>query len=799
MATIQRKLWRDLRRQLWQFAAVGLIVLLGVALFGASYMAYQNLNSSYQYSYEQLKFMDFLVTQRQLPGEAVQTLETLPGVAATQGRLQRELRVEMPEMDAKRAEGRVISLPLETRANVNDVKIERGDYFRADSTPQVLVLKNFAEYHGLEPGDILALTIGEETVNFRVQGIATSPEYLWVAKSALEFFPSARNFGVFFMPEGQMAELFDTRGSYDQVAIRIAANADRSEVIERVTEVLSPYGLPEITVREKWPSTRMLDMDLKAFSQVAVAFPLLFLAVAAFVIYSLLTRLIMAQRPQIGLMKAVGYSQQQIRNHYLGFALVVGLSASLLGSALGYILSISATRLYVKLLGLPYLNTDPRWETIFFGLLAGLVVALLAGYFPARAALRLPPAEAMREAAPVSSGRPWLERVFPALAGRSFTWRLPFRSLFRSRWRSLTTILGTAAGIALILVGVSFFDAFDYAIEQQFERIQNYDLRLSFNSPRPESILEQIQTIDGINRAEGMLDLPVRLEFGQNSTTTLVSGLAANNELHGLYQGNKRVAISEEGILLTSNLRQVLGVKVGDEVSVQAPSNSASYRVVGFVDQPLGTQGFLPLDEVRRLSALPKALSALLGRRTAQDSISSIMINSNPEASAAVLDRLYQLDGVAAIQVMDRFRSEIDDLMALFNGFIGVMVIFGVALALAIVFNIVTTNILERRREIATMRTIGTPRSKVALMLTLENIITGLLGGLLGFGLGYLGAGFFIGIYNSDLLTMSTIIYPRTFVLTGLGLVLILLISELPGILSVNRMNLAEVTKEQFI
>ena len=113
----------------------------------------------------------------------------------------------------------------------------------------------------------------------------------------------------------------------------------------------------------------------------------------------------------------------------------------------------------------------------------------------------------------------------------------------------------------------------------------------------------------------------------------------------------------------------------------------------------------------------------------------------------------------------------------------------------AIVFNTVTVNVLERQRELATMRTLGQTRGRLALMMVLENVLVGAGALVPGFLLGTAVAYYVTHSFSSDVLTMTLWIAPSSYAAVGSSVLLIVALSVLPAIRRVNRMDLAEVTK----
>jgi putative ABC transport system permease protein len=242
--------------------------------------------------------------------------------------------------------------------------------------------------------------------------------------------------------------------------------------------------------------------------------------------------------------------------------------------------------------------------------------------------------------------------------------------------------------------------------------------------------------------------------------------------------------LSPDGLLLSKALAKLLEVDVGDTVELETATGSRPSPVLGFVKQPLGSIVYISLEGARELAGMPGAVSAALLRAES---------GRREEVKAA----LYQLPQTAAIEDPAQTRESISELMEFFYEFVGVMLLFGMALAFAIVFNTVTVNILERAREIATMRTVGTSLGRIGMMLTLENLLMGAPGIVLGVALGYWLAREMVLMWESDLFSLELAVFGRTYAIAVIGMLLVLLLSQIPGIRHVNRLNLARVTKEQ--
>ncbi len=780
MKKLQRKLVKDLNASKGLFIAVTIIIFLAVAFFGAMFMAYQNLNDSYDYSYEQLRFADFTVKVSQDASEATDELENIEGIDTVTGRMNADFALTLPGAQTKKVLARVISLPPSDAARtdvVNDVLVEEGNYFLDDESLSLLIEKNFADHHKLKPGQIAHLTLEEDEIPFEIAGIVASPEYIFPAKSRQEIMTSSEVWGVVFVPEDMITVL---NRPVNEFCFLMEDGADYDSIITKVETILNRYQVMDVVPREDQPSYTGLEMDLEQFATLAELFPLLFIIVGAMATYILLTRIVYNQRPQIGLMRAMGYSRRQVMVHYLGFALVIGLVGSMAGIIVGHFLSEGITHFYASMINLPYTTMQIQWISIGGGIILGLLPCIVAGLVPAWSASRIPPAEAMRTPAPSAGRKLFLERVFPFLSKLSSLWKIPLRNIFRNRRRSLYTGIGVTFGVSLILISAAMIDSMKDMMDFQFNDIQRYDVRIDFAGLQDASLVDEIEGWDEVESAEPFIEVPARMEHGEDTYTTMIIALPPDGELRGLYSPSRnRISVTDEGILLSKTLKDILHISKGDMLTVQ----TTQLEVTGFTKEPMGSFGFVSLEQAK----------AMVGGK---DMVTGVFLEVPTEHEKTIREKAYEF-GAASVELASETKESVDKMMESGTVMLYIMLLFGATLALAIVFTTVTVNILERRREIATMRTIGESKNRIGAMITIENLLLGVAGLIPGIILGYILALYFFSLFQGDMFSMDLVILPTTYVLTVGIILLIMLISQVPGIRSINRLNLAQVTKEQ--
>ncbi len=755
------------------------MVFLGVTFFVGLFGSMANLRLSIDRPYAELHFADFTVSVRSAPQGVAAGIANLSGVDRAVDRLNLELPATFPGVDSDVIAARILSLPVPDHPAVDDIQVVQGTYPSPATGSEVVAEKNFATHHGLRIGDRVAIQTVNGTWNGTIGGIAISPEYLWPARTAPEHMPDVlRRWGVLFMDYRTFASIAGVNGTVNELAVTVRPGADRSAVISQTQALLSAYRVTAVVPREEQPSEAILNTTVGALDTLSLVFPLFFLVIVALSTYSLLMRMVHAQRPQIGVLMALGVSRRRVLEHYLGFALLVGLVGSLVGILAGYLLAFPVTGLFATQVSLPLVLVVPHWDIMAVGVGLSLGFTSLAGLSPALRASAERPAETMRGEVPRSGSRTSRRRSARAEVGRVVR-RLPTRNLRRSPARTLFTVLALALAASLIIVPFGFLDSLDAAVRTQTESM-DFDLRALLYRPALDNVSSEIASWPGVASAEAFVTASAVLRDAGNSWNVVMYGLRTDSDAWRLYdRSGARVYAASNGMWLSAIFER-RGVRTGDEVNV----SGLLTRVLGFT-RDLTSNGYLAIGTLQADLGIPGFANGVLVRLTPSGS------------EDAVKAHLYAALPVWAVASTTKVIQDTNDMMRLYYGFIGVIVVFGMALAAAIVFNAVTINVLERSREIATMRTIGMRGGTIARLITAENLVVLAMSVILGALLGTVLTQYLSGLFGGDIFVLDAEVSWKTYALAGLLLLGVLLASELPGLRRVQRLDLARATKER--
>lgn len=761
MSTLHKKLFRDLAQLRGPIITISLVVASGIAAFVTMRGTWQSLLIARDSYYSRYRFAEVFVSAHRAPNSVESALIEIPGIESVYTRVVTGVRLPMPGMDAP-AIGYAVSVPDEGPPPLNEIRIARGRGIAPGHMDEVLVLESFAKAHDLEPGDALPIVIEGAIRRFRIAGIANSPEYVFGLPPGELMAPDDRRFAVVWMSRAAAGPASDMDGAFNDVVATMQPGASEDAVLAELDRVLEPYGGLGAIARDRQTSHFFLTQELGQLENLALWAPTLFLAVAAFLLNVVLGRLVQLQRGEIATMKAVGYSDRRIGLHYLELAFVIVILGAGLGLALGVLLGHGMTGLYLQFFRLPTLDfrLTPRMAASAAGI--SLAAGVLGALVTARSVARLPPAEAMRPAAPAVYRRGTLlgasRGPLSALLGPSA--RMVLREVARRPLRLALSVLGVALSVGLLVVGRSFVDSMNYLVDDYLPGTQREDVTVTFDTPLAPRSLGELDAIPGVSRAEGLRALPARFRAGHHEREAVAFGYPEGLTLRVVRDTRGRVVeIPERGALLTKTLAEVLEVKPGETIllePLEGDRRARAVRVAGLVDEMFGMQAYLTSDELHRiLDETP--------------TINTAMLSVERDRSGAVLRRLRDFPAIAgAVRLEDTIEHFRDQSAQSTETTSTVLTLFAITIAIGVVYNNARVALSMRSRELASLRVLGFTRAEIARILSLELALQIALAIPIGWVLGYVIIGAMLRTTDQEIFRLSPIVTTGTYALATL-------------------------------
>ncbi len=780
-AILRSKLRRDLRTRRRQVIAVAATVFIGVGLFVIAWDMYNNLQSSYDLTYDRTNFADVWITG---DDDLASKVAALAGVDQIETRTSGNVPMRLGDGSIQ---GRIQGIPIDTQPDINQLVIDHGTYLNQSDPTSVLIESHTAANFELSVGDTIELNRDGEWFEASIVGIVTSPEWLWIAPSSQELLTDPNEFGIVFAAEDLAASLASP-GSH-QIVVQTTNNDP--DLAASMVDAAYRDGATEAFDRAHHPSDQALQNDVKGFKQMAILFPLLFLSVAALATSVLLGRLIHLQRGEIGMLRAFGFDEGQILRHFVSYGLVTTLMGAIPAIILGSYGAGVATKAYTSFLSIPFSSQSLSPTTWLIALIFSLVLGAVAGYLPARAAASIEPAAAMRPIGPETEGRrTFLERLLPSSAP---TWAIvAVRNIRRQPRRAASTMIGVVLALIMMVSAFVMNDSINSVFDRQYAIVDQRDLVVtSDQAPIPGDVLDTLMALDGVAGVEPYEETPILLRVGQDvapqQLQAFVPGTQAHDFVPGLWDSASKAGPGPNiaGIVVGLAARDSLNLEIGDTVQVEFPALATAneVRVIGFIDEPIRGFSYLNIDDWETVTGIQPSRVVLT-----LDSADDHRIIRNQVAD---------LSGVLAVQDQIAVARQASTLLAATKFFVAMMLAFAMFMAVALIFNAMTVSIAERESEVATLQANGVDRGWIRKTITLENLVIVLAGVIPGLLLGRVLGGLFLNQFSTPQFKFEAGIDPWSVIASAALVGVAAVLAQFPGLRSLDKLDLAAKVRER--
>ena len=771
---LDKKLLRDLAKMKGQVLAVSLVMACGLAMMIMTRSLIMTLETTRTTYYQRYAMADIFATLKRAPLSVADQLATLPGVATVETRVAVDVTLDLPGL-SEPATGHIISLPDDGGPQkLNRLFLRSGRFPRSDERREVVLGESFANANGLQPGDSLVAVINGRRETLKICGIGLSPEFVFEARAG-ETLPDHQRFSVIWMNYHALAVAYNLEGAFNDVCVDLAPGAAAEPVIEEMDRVLAQYGTGGAFLRKEQASAQRLDDELRVLHSLSVAYPLVFLSVAAFMVNAVLARIVRLQREQIAQMKALGYSSRQVGVHYLKFVLVIGVLGTLIGGIGGRMLGAGLVDLYTMFFRFPTLVFTMDYSALGLALFISLGASVLGVLTVVWQAVKLPPAEAMRPEPPADFKPSLLERI-GLTRFFSPTLRMALRNIERRPWQAIFTSSGLALATGLMVLPGAMADSIDYLLTFQWNSQQRQDVAVFLAEPGSGSGFHDLEHLPGVIRAEPIRSVQARLKFGHRERKLSVTGIDKSANLNRLLDDRGRaITMPDDGLLMSEMLAKVIGARIGDEVEVEVLEGRRPVLhgpIRGLVTDFAGVAAYMDISALRRLmkegNTVNGAYLALDHKRWDEFMRA---LKDTPRAAVVMVKR----DQLAA------FRETTGKSIGIIRKLYFVL---ATIVAFGVVYNSARIALSERSRELATLRVVGFNLAEVRSVLVGELAILVLIA--LPFGLLF-GRGlalFIMSSFSTETVRLPIVINSSTYSIA----ILVVLTASVLSFVLVSRM-----------
>ena len=500
---------------------------------------------------------------------------------------------------------------------------------------------------------------------------------------------------------------------------------------------------------------------------IARVFPVFFFLVAALVASTTMTRMVDENRLQMGTLKALGYSNTMIAGKYLLYGLAASVSGSIFGMVVGFI--VFPTIIWQAYQTMMF--QIPTFSLQFYpGMAAGSVllsaaVIGIATWESCRASLKEKTAALLLPRAPVAGKRIFLEYITPLWKHMSFSQKTTARNLFRYKKRFFMTVLGVAGCTALLLIGFGIQDSILPMLTKQTTELNHSDLTISLSDEKAftveNGVIDMLDASADVTSFGRFYTKSVTL-YNADGDQQTISLVAAEDEgqmtdyfTFRTRQGHKAISFDDSSVILTEKTAELLGLAVGDPFEVELSDGSRqTLTLTGITENYVFTRLYLSQTQLKRLTGgtLP-AWNTLYAQTSCPDT----------DARNALRTDLLACNYVGGVSFIEDTTEMFDNLIGCLNYVVILVIVCAAALAAVVLYNLISVNLGERKKELATIKVLGFYDKEVYRYIFREIDLLALIGSLVGLALGVPLHQFIIRTVEMDQMMFIRAAAPRSY------------------------------------
>jgi putative ABC transport system permease protein len=643
---------------------------------------------------------------------------------------------------------------------------------------EVAVDKATADKADYEVGDDVGIVFDTGTETFQIVGLVGLGNADGFGGATLAMFDPAT-----------AQEVLGAGDTYDTIDLKLADGADRATVQAAIEDILPP--LTEVVTGEQVSEEAADDINtiISIFGNGLLAFAFITTFVSAFIINNVFGITISQRLRELALMRAVGASTRQVRRMIVAEALIISITATVLGILGGLGVAKGLVALFNAAgAGFPDTALVLQPRTVIFAVLVGVGITLLSVLVPARRAAKIPPVAAMRPElgfAALGASRRLIAgavvtvvgvvlflvglflspggtiglialagggalAIFLGIASLSTTVARPVSRLLgapiqkmfgtpgrlarenasRAPRRTARTASALMIGIALVSAASVFASSLRDTFSRTLDRAVTADYIVTDESFQglPPLVEENMAALDVLQAVS-----PFRFIFAtvddDDKQFSAVDPVAFPQLADLDVTAGDFEALDDDGLMVHRDPADDLDLAVGDTIEATFQNGVERTLTVSgiFDDGSLGANWYISLATLEAVSDLPPRDQFVLAKLA--DGVDPDI--ARPEIQAA-LDEFPQADLQSNAEFREQQEEQINQLLAIITGLLSMamlIAIIGIAITLAL-------SVFERTREIGLLRAVGMTRRQLRRTVRWEAVIVSVFGAVVGIVVG---------------------------------------------------------------
>jgi putative ABC transport system permease protein len=698
---------RDIQKSKSQFISIFIMATLAVFIMtGLDSIWYTVEKHSYN-MYQSTNLSDLWVTVANPSEQQMWGIGKIEGVELVEKRFTAYADTDLPG-------GPTLQVyALDDLSILDQPKLQKGKFGK--SSGAVLDSK-FAEVYNLKIGDFITIKLNGVWMRLQIEGLALNSEHVFAVKNTATITPDHSDYGFIIIRTNSLKSVYGQK-VYNQISVKTAQGSDLASVVDRAGAYVGD-NLIGITLQKDSSSVSSVNSRIQQFKTLSLVFPVLFLLVTALITQSTMVRMVENQRPQIGILKALGYSKRSILWHYTSYGVIVGVLGSILGLLTGPNI-LGRILIYQLKLTLAAYSLKINYGHFVFVLLLILICTGGVSFFACRQLLSDTPSVLLRDKPPKSGQHIFLEYIPSVWQKMKFSSKLIARNIVENKGRLLMSTIGVMGCTGLIISALTVRSTLSGIGDYTYGTTFTFDQKIILDTNKTSSKYLKNLELDGI--AQQLEESAVQVIFPDGSQkmepvsiTTKESPLIHLQNIDGT-----PVYLPENGVLLTRKLCKERGINKGDIIRVKLTGK-------GYVS--------VPVEEIAYVASGQGIYMTDIYWESLGETFkpTSLLVKWKGKPDVKFLDS----DIVTDLATRDSMQNSLSSSLGVVNFAVMFLIVIGASLAFVVLYNTGILNFVERTRDLATFRVLGFHHDEIRYLVLIENYFSVLLGMLSGIPVG---------------------------------------------------------------
>ena len=704
MKKLSKKRLRDIRQNKMQFFNIFIMVFLGVFVFAGIHAYMDGMEKSADNYYKSNNFQDIWLSGENFSNEDLEKVKNTENVKDAERML--TINTELENKDDVTLDTNFIE-----SNNISKMYVVDGEEFSKDKKG-VWFDSYLAKNLDLKVGDKITVTYQNMKITEKIVGLVNTPDHVYFVKDDTEIFPTHKNYGFIYLsinelPQG-MPEIFN------QIIVDVD-NTDKTQETKADLENNIKSAIA-VTDRESSVSYKGYNSEIEEGTTYSGVFTFLFLFIAVLSVTTTMNRFVKKQRTQIGTLKALGFKNRKIINHYVGYGFIISLIASLAGLFVGkYALGTFFLNMEMSYFEVPVYNTV-LIPVVY--VLATAVVALitLVTYLSCRSILKESAVDALRLEIPKVKNTKFDLTTKGIFKRASISTRWNLRDVGRNKGRSLMAIVGITGCTMLMLCAFGMMDTMKSYLSWEFDKISNFEYKLSLSNNYTD---EQFTNITEKYGSQTSKSYGIEIKNGDKKETNTLTVNDAPDKLKYTNHNKEYIDLQDDGVYITEKLSEKYDLKVGDEITwhVFGDDNWYTCRIVGLNRDPQNQQ----------LNMTRKYFESL-----------GLAYKADVVYTDEDLSTTKTIDGVDTIQSIATLKQGMESMLETVQMMIVLLIVVSAILGFVIIYNLGILSFTEKQYQFATLKVLGFKDKQIKNIFVKQNLWLTVVGIIFGLPLGFL-------------------------------------------------------------